>query len=173
MTLLLKNVKIIGMEREELFEKLKNKYTDYLYGKCSFSVVSKIEEQLHSLAAQEASTAEEIEPQVKEISHQIEDIEGKVKREYDKEIGEPLVEELLELLKFKGLIKGPEYYKRALELKEKLKKYDNNLEIRKKAAYKYLISEKGISPKEVYKITDLLLELGALYLGNFWVYEEP
>ena len=157
--------------REKLFKELKEKYRDFLYGKCSYSAVYKLEDQLHSIAKQEAINSEEVESKIKEVMAQIEEVKYKLQEEFDKEVGDPLAEELLEFLKFKGLIKGPEYYKRALKLKEKLEKNDKNLKIRKKVAYDFLIS-KGIDSFKAIKIADLLLELGALYTGSLWMYEE-
>ena len=158
--------------REKLFEELKEKYKDYLYGKCSYSAIYELEEKLHSIAAQEAKDNAEIESKIKEVMAQVEEVKYKLQEEFDKEVGDPLTEELLEFLKFKGLIKGPEYYKRALKLKEKLEKNDKNLKIRKRAAYMFLISERGMDYNEAIRTVDLLLELGALYTGNFWMYEE-
>lgn len=153
------------MDKEELFKELKEKYRGYLYGKSSFSPVYNVEKELQSLPTQEES-------EIKEILAKIEEIEHEMKEEYDKEVVEPLAEELLELLRFKGLIKGPAYYRRALELKEKLEKCDKNLRIRKKAALEFLITDKGFEFEEALKIIDLLLELGALYMGSLWMYEE-
>ena len=153
------------MDREELFKELKKKYKDYLYGKSSFSAVYKIEKQLQSPLTQD------VESEVRGVLAQIEEIEHEIQEKYDKEIVEPLAKELLELLRFKGLVKGPDYYKRALELKEKLEKYDKNLKIRKRAVYDFLTS-KGIDSFKAIKIADLLLELGALYTGSLWMYEE-
>ena len=153
------------MDKEELFKELKEKYKDYLYGKSSFSPVYNVEKELQSLPIQEES-------EIKEILAKIEEIEHEMKEEYDKEVAEPLAEELLELLRFKGLIKGPAYYRRALELKEKLEKCDKNLRIRKKAALEFLITDRGFEFEEAIKTVDLLLELGALYMGSLWMYEE-
>lgn len=153
------------MNKEELFKELKEKYKDYLYGKSSFSPVYKVEDELRSLPIQEES-------EIKEILAKIEEIEHEMKEEYDKEVVDPLAKELLELLRFKGLIKGPAYYRRALELKEKLEKCDKNLRIRKKAAIEFLIADKGFEFEEALKIADLLLELGALYMGSLWMYED-
>ena len=168
----MKSAKIISIMREKLFKELKEKYKDFLYGKCSFSAVYKVEEQLHSVAKKEAEDDKEVESKIKETMTQIEEVESELQEEFDKEVGDSLAEELLEFLRFKGLIKGPEYYKRALKLKEKLEKNDKNLKIRKKAAYEFLISERGFNPNEAIKIADLLLELGALYMGSLWMYEE-
>ena len=153
------------MNKEELFKELKEKYRDYLYGKYSFSSVYKVEKELQSLPIQKES-------EIKEILAEIEKIEHEMKEEYDKEVVEPLSKELLEFLRFKGLIKGPAYYKRALELKEKLEKCDKNLKIRKKAALEFLISDKGFEFDKAIKTVDLLLELGALYMGSLWMYED-
>ena len=161
MTLSFKSAIIEGM-REKLFKELEEKYTDYLYGKCSFSAVNRVEEQLKSLLIQDT----------KVVLSQIEEVEHKIQEEYDRSIGEPLIEELLEFLRFKGLIKGPEYYKKALKLKEKLEKYDRNLMIRKRAVHRFLIVDKGFNSIETIKMVDSLLELGALYTGNFWMYEK-
>ena len=70
------------------------------------------------------------------------------------------------------MIKGPAYYRRALELKEKLEKCDKNLRIRKKTALEFLITDKGFEFEEAIKTVDLLLELGALYMGSLWMYED-
>ena len=153
------------MNKEELFKELKEKYRDYLYGKHSFSSVYKVEKELQSLPIREES-------EIKEILAEIEKIEHEMKEEYDKEVVEPLSKELLELLRFKGLIKGPAYYKRAIELKEKLEKCDKNLRIRKKAALEFLIADKGFEFDKAIKTVDLLLELGALYTGRLWMYED-
>lgn len=153
------------MNKEELFKELKEKYKDYLYGKHSFSSVYRVEKELQSLPIQKES-------EIKEILAEIEKIEHEMKEEYDKEVVEPLSKELLEFLRFKGLIKGPAYYKRALELKEKLEKCDKNLRIRKKAALEFLIADKGFEFDKAIKTVDLLLELGALYMGRLWMYED-
>lgn len=158
--------------REKLFEKLKEKYKDFLYGKCSFASVYKVEKQLHSVVAEESKDIEEVGIRIKEVLKQIEEVEFELEEEYNKEIGDPLVKELTEFLNFSGLVKGPAYYKRALKLKEKLEKNDKNLKIRKRVAYEFLINKRGINSSEAVKIADLLLELGALYIGDLWMYED-
>lgn len=153
------------MNKEELFKELKEKYRGYLYGEYSFSPVYKVEKEIQSLPIQEES-------EIKEILAEIEKTEHEMKKEYDKEVVEPLSKELLEFLRFKGLIKGPAYYKRAMELKEKLEKCDKNLKVRKKAALEFLITDKGFKFDVAIKTVDLLLELGALYMGSLWMYED-
>ena len=157
---------------EKLFEELKERYNNFLYGKCSFAAVYKVEQQIYFVLKQRVNNKEEIESEIKKITAQIEEAESDIQKEYNKKIGDPLTEELLDFLKFGGLVKGPKYYERALKLREKLEKEDKNLKIRKRAAYDFLTSKKGINPEEAIKIADLLLELGALYMGSFWMYEE-
>ena len=112
--------------REKFLKELKERYRDYLYGKCSFSAVYEVEERLCSISVQEIKDNEEIESKIKEVTTQIREAEAEVQKEYDNDVVNPLAKELLEFLKFRGLVKGPEYYKRALKLKEKLEKNDKN-----------------------------------------------
>ena len=45
--------------REKLLKELKERYRDYLYGKCSFSAVYEVEERLCSIPVQEIKDNEE------------------------------------------------------------------------------------------------------------------
>lgn len=153
------------MIKEELFNEFAIKYQDYLYGRASWGDVYKIEEAINSLVYNEVTSVEEIEGIVKENLAKINKIEEEVKAIYDREIADSLADELVDLLKFRGVLKSAQYKKRAEELKEKLQKYDGLSLIRERALQKFFLTQESSKYNEQDKIR-LILRLGALDTKN-------
>ena len=152
------------MDKEKLFEEYTVAYKDYLCGKCSFYDINKIVEDMKSTIIEEANDVDEIEVIVKANNSRIRKIEEEVRADYNK-ITEPIVEELLDLLQFQGMVKGPSYRKRAEELKKKLQEYDGIFLIRKRVLIKFFSTKMGSRYNELDKM-DLILRLGALDTKN-------
>ena len=153
------------MNKEEFFKEYATTYKNYLEGTVPFEEVYNLENKINSTVIEEASSVEEIKGIVRSNLAKIKEIENEVKEKYDKEIGEPLVQELLDLLQFSGLVKSTEYKKKALELKEKLEKYDSLLEIRERALHKFFGTKRGSRYNEFEKIR-IALKVGALFTRN-------
>ena len=155
------------MNKEDLFKEYEIKYQEYLYGDCSYDDTSNVVEKIHSLVHEEIKDSDEIRSIIKANNQRIEEIEKEVDSQYERDIIEPLTEELLEFLQFEGLVKSVQYKKRAEELKEKLQKYDGVFKIRQRALRKFFCTKIGsrYNSDERSKI-ELILKLGALDTKN-------
>lgn len=150
------------MNKEKLFEKYRKTYKNYLYGKCCYDDVFKILDKINSNTCKEAGSANDIKSIVHCNTSRVNDIEEEVKEEYEKEVVNPLMEELLDFLQFEGMIKSVQYKKRAEGLKKKLKKYDGVYTVRLRALLKFFNSSKIGIKYDDYRKIDLILRLGAL-----------
>ena len=152
------------MNKEKLFEEYAMTYKDYLYGKCSYHDTCTIIEKIEATIKDEAENEKDVRSIVKANEARISKIEEEAKAEYNK-VAEPIIEELLEFLQFRGLVKSLQYEKKAEELKEKLQEYDKLFQIREKALMKFYVTKIG-SQYNDYRKMKLLLRLGALDMKN-------
>ena len=152
------------MDKEKLFEEYADAYKDYLYGKCSSHDTYIIIEKIEATIKDEAKNEEDIKSIVRANEARISKIEEEAKAEYNKVV-EPIVEELLDFLQFRGLVKSIQYEKEAEELKKKLQEYDKLFQIREKALMKFYCTKIGSHYNE-YRKMKLLLRLGALDMKN-------
>lgn len=150
------------MNKEKLFEKYRKMYKNYLYGKCCYDDVFKILEKINSNVCKEADSVDDIRSIVRYNTSRANDIEKEIKEEYEKEVVEPLVEELLDFLQFEGMVKSVQYKKRAEELKKKLKRCDGVYIVRLRALLKFFNSSKIGTKYDDYRKIELILKLGAL-----------
>lgn len=150
------------MNKEKLFEKYRKMYKNYLYGKCCYDDVFKILDKINSNTSKEADSVNDIKSIVHSNTLRVNNIEEEVKEEYEKEVVNPLMEELLDFLQFKGMIKSVQYKKRAEDLKKKLKKCDGVYAIRLRALLKFFNSSKIGTKYDDYRKINLILRLGAL-----------
>ena len=156
------------MNTKALFKKYRVKYKDYLYGKCSywdvFAIMDKIDSSKNILR-EKKETGREIKDIVHSHTLTANKIEEEVREKYETEIVKPLTEELLDLLQFKGLVKGTQYRKKAEEIKKKLKKYDGVFTIRHRALMRFFNSKMGSKYGMVERLF-IVLALGALDTKN-------
>ena len=156
------------MNKERLFKKYEKKYKDYLYGDCSYEDVFNILDKINSTKSifyDVKKSGDSIENIVHYNTTRANKIEEKVREKYETEIVKPLTEELLDLLQFKGLVKGAQYKKKAEELKKKLKKYDGVFTIRHRALMRFFNSKMGSKYGMVERLF-IVLALGALDTKN-------
>lgn len=151
--------------KESLFKKYTSIYRGYLYGSKSNYNIDEITERIIETVHNEVSSVEEVEPVVRASLKRIKDIEEKVREKYETEIVKPLTEELLDLLQFKGLVKGTQYRKKAEEIKKKLKKYDGVFTIRHRALMRFFNSKMGSKYRMIERLF-IVLALGALDTKN-------
>ena len=153
------------IDKEALFKEYEAKYKGYLYGENSFwdanNILDKINDNIHN----EISSVDEIRDIVRSNTKRADEIDSRVKKEYEKEVVEPLTKELLDLLQFEGLYKGKEYKKRAEALKEKLAKCDGIFMVRERALKEFFKSKVGSWYDDRRKI-ELILRVGALDTKN-------
>lgn len=153
------------MNKEELFKEYSNTYRNYLYGACTIYDIDEAINKITSTVHDEAQSLEEVEDIVRADLKRIKEIDKQVDKEYTKEIAEPLIGELLDLLQFEGMVKSSEYKKRAEKLKEKLSKYDGLFYIRQTALRRFFQTKIGSKYDERRKI-ELILYVGALDTKN-------
>ena len=140
------------MDRKKLLKEYAIKYEEYLYGKCSWHDVFALIEQEEDL--------------LWDSDEEIAKVREEVVKKYRREVTEPLFEELLEFLQFKGLVKGPEYERRAKELAEKLKNCDGHFYAREEAMDVFFKHTKIGSRYDEDRKLALALRLGALDFEN-------
>ena len=153
------------VNKETLFKEYEVKYRGYLYGDNSFWDANDILDRINDNIHNEVSSVDEIRDIVRSNTKRANEIDDQVKKEYEKEIVEPLTEELLDLLQFEGLYKGKEYKKRAEDLKEKLAKCDGIFMVRERALMKFFQTKIGSRYDERQKI-ELILRVGSLDTKN-------
>ena len=153
------------MNKEELFRELSLTYKNYLCGSSTYNDVYEVIEKINSSIHSEVKDLEDIETFVKDNNKRIDDIMREVRADYNKNIANPLVEELLDFLQFEGLVKSTQYKKRAEELKEKLQERDGLFWVRERALMKFFETKLGSRYNEESKIK-LALMLGALDTKN-------
>ena len=153
------------MNKEKLFRELALTYKNYLCGSSTYNDVYEVIEKINSTIHSEAENVEDIEIFVKDNNKRIDDIMREVRADYNKNIANPLVEELLDFLQFEGLVKSIQYKKRAEELKEKLQECDGVFWVRERALMQFFETKLGSKYNEKSKIK-LALMLGALDTKN-------
>ena len=156
------------MNKEKAFKKYRRKYKDYLYGKCSYDDVFNILDKINSeksISKDVKESRDTVENIVHYNTSRVNEIEKEVEEEYENEVVEPLTMELLDLLQFKGLVKGPQYKKKAEELRKKLKKSDGVFMVRHRALMRFFNSEVG-SKYSIVEQLFIALILGALDTRN-------
>ena len=94
---------------------------------------------------------------------EVKNINDKVYEGYFKEVVNPLADKLVDLLSFEGMVKGEQFKKKALELKEELEKKDRRYIIREMALSYFFRTKVGSHYDEDRKLA-LALRLGALDL---------
>lgn len=153
------------MNKEELFRELSLTYKNYLCGSSTYNDVYEVIEKINSTVHSEVKDLEDIETFVKDNNKRIDDTMREVRVDYNKNIVNPLVEELLDFLQFEGLVKSTQYKKRAEELKEKLQECDGIFWVRERALMQFFETKIGSKYDEKSKIK-LALMLGALDTKN-------
>ena len=96
---------------------------------------------------------------------EVKNINDKVYEGYFKEVVSPLADKLVDLLSFEGMVKGEQFKKKALELKEELEKKDRRYIIREMALSDFFRTKVGSHYDEDRKLA-LALRLGALDLES-------
>lgn len=135
------------MNKEEALEEYAEELKKFLYGE---------NEENKSREIRLALFSEDRYEEVKSIK-------DKVYGDYYKEVVNPLADKLVDLLSFEGMVKGEQFKKRALELKEELGKKDRMYVIRERALSDFFRTKVGSHYDEDRKLA-LALRLGALDL---------